>query len=99
MDRTRRSRLSSRTIDHGCLPSQILSTEHLYPPVQLLHRRDPMLAVHDEEVVGKERLAIAQLLLGSLKVELDVERGEELRDGVRVRVALLLDHLHEVAKL
>ena len=49
-----------------------------------------------EEVVEQHVAALSQLLLGSVKVEVDVQTLDELGDGVSVRVRLLLDDLHQV---
>ena len=42
-----------------------------------------------EEVVDEHRLALTQLLLGTVKVEVHVQTLKELGDGVPVRVRLL----------
>ena len=44
-------------------------------------------------------LALAQLLLCGVKVKIGVEVLEELGDGVRVGVRLLLQHSHEIVEL
>ena len=46
----------------------------------------------EEEVVGQHALALPQLLLRPVEVEVDVQALDELRDRVLVHVALLLHH-------
>lgn len=50
----------------------------------------------DEEVVGDDVLALVELQARALEVEVDVQMFQELRDGIFVRVRLLLDDLHQV---
>ncbi len=47
----------------------------------------------EEEVVLQDRLALGQLLLGALEVEVDVQARQELRHRVAELVLLLLQHL------
>lgn len=54
------------------------------------------VAGRQEEIVGEHLLAHAQLRLGLVEVEVDVEALDELRDRVAVVVGLLLDDLDEV---
>lgn len=49
-----------------------------------------------EEVIFQHGGALLQLLLGSIKVKVNIEMGQELSDGVLVGVALLLYHLDQV---
>lgn len=49
-----------------------------------------------EEVVGQHTLTLAELDLGGLKVEVDVQVLQEGGDGITVCVALLLKNLHQI---
>ena len=53
-------------------------------------------AGHQEEVVHQDRLAVPQLLLGSVKIKVDIQVLDEGGDGVLVGVGLLLDDLDQV---
>lgn len=53
-------------------------------------------APDDEEVVKDDGLALVQLHPRPLKVKVDVQVFQELRDRVFVRVGLLLNHLDQV---
>ena len=53
-------------------------------------------AGHEEEVVDEDCLTVPQLLLGSVKVKVDVEVLDEAGDRVAVGVRLLLNDLDEV---
>ena len=48
-----------------------------------------LLARHEKNVVGQHLLALDELLLCAVKVKLDVQALQELRDGIPVRVGLL----------
>lgn len=62
---------------------------------RVVHEVFPELA--QEEVVRDDGLGFPKLLLRSLKVELDVELLEELRDRVLILVLLHLDDLDNFA--
>jgi len=49
-----------------------------------------------EKVVHEDHLALPQLPLGAVKVVVDVEALNELGDGIRVLIRLLLDNLDKV---
>ena len=51
---------------------------------------------HQEEIIDQDGLAVSQLLLGSVKIKIDVEILDEAGDGVAVGVGLLLDDLDQV---
>ena len=55
-----------------------------------------VVSTNQEEVVDEDGLAVAELLLGAVEVEVDVEVLDEAGDGVLVGVALLLDHLDQI---
>src|SRR5690242_14871261 len=52
-----------------------------------------------EKVVLKNLLGLAELLLGLLKVKVDVQGLDEVGDGVGVLVALLADDADQVLEL
>lgn len=53
----------------------------------------------EEEIVEHHRLTLLQLLTRSVKIKIDVEMLQELRDRVAIGVRLLLDHLDEILKI
>ena len=55
-----------------------------------------VVSTNQEEVIDEDGLAVAELLLGAVEVEVDVEVLDEAGDGVLVGVALLLDHLDQI---
>ena len=51
---------------------------------------------HEEEIIDEHGLAIPELLLGAVKVKVDVEVLDEAGDGILVGVGFFLDHLDQV---
>ncbi len=94
--------LLGRLLIHVQLLRQHLQVDALvYPAVGLkdeqagiLHKL--CLAGREEEVIVNDLLTFQELLLGPLKVVLDEEALQELGDGVRVFVGLLLNDSDEV---
>lgn len=53
-------------------------------------------ARREEEIDAQHHLAVAQLALGAIKVEVDVETFDEFGDGIAIVVRLVLNQAHQL---